>query len=141
MSRDRSYRAPHWRHRGRWPSSPVLPPPAPALRSLRGGGRQRGEVRLLRIARQPVHPLAPFVVVVAHPVLVVNGLVLVAAVQDAARLRARQHRRALTGDAEQVLVQVAAERTPDRVVMVNTRLPLLRGVALQAEAPELDHHL
>src|SRR5262249_57488573 len=54
-------------------------------RSLRGD-RHRLRVGQVGIIRQPVHPAAPLLIVVPHAVLVMDGLVFVTAVKDAARL-------------------------------------------------------
>ncbi len=76
-----------------------------------------------------------------HAVLVVDRLVLMAAVEDAARLGAGRHGRPLPLHADQVLVQVAAERSPDRIVMIDAGRAFLRRVALETQAAELDHDL
>ena len=57
------------------------------------------------------------------------------------RLAAGLHRAALAVHAEQVFVQVAAERAPDRVVVADALGALLRRVALQSQPAELDQQL
>ena len=59
-------------------------------------------------------------------------------VQDVPRLGPGLHRDALSGDAEEILVQVTPERPPDRIVIADALRPLRWGVAFQAETAELD---
>src|SRR5437588_11159086 len=88
-------------------------------------------VRQIGIVRLPVHPAAPLLIVVPHAVFVMDRLVFMTAMKDTTRLRPGPHCGALALHAEQVLVQVAAEWTPDRVVVIDSGLALLGGVALE----------
>src|SRR5829696_2993117 len=86
------------------------------------------ERRLLRrVAGGPAHAPAPLLVEVAHPYLVVDGALLLAAVEDVAR--AVPYGAALAVHGEQVLVQVPAEGTPDRLVVQDPLAALRLGVA------------
>src|SRR5438552_3671749 len=82
----------------------------------------------------PPHAPRPFGVVVPHADFVVDGVVLLPAVQEVAAIRAFAQRAPLAGHAEQILVQVAAERPPDHVVVEDALGALLRRVALQPQA-------
>ena len=42
--------------------------------------------------------------------------------------------------ADEILMQVAPEWTPDRIVMIDAGLALFGGITLEAEAAEFDHH-
>src|SRR5947209_5424904 len=106
--------------------------PAAPLLVIRGPLFGGDAVRLHRIRRRAAHAARPFGVEVPHADLVVDRVVLAPAVQDAPGLAARPHRRALAGDAEQVLVQVAAERAPDGVVVADALGALGGRVALEA---------
>src|ERR1700730_838726 len=87
-------------------------------------------IRPFRMIRHPVHPAAPLFIIVPHAVLVMNCLVLMTAVENSPRLRTGLHRGALPLHADQIFVQIAAERTPDRIVMIDADLPLFRSIAL-----------
>src|SRR5262249_61949324 len=108
-------------------------------RSLRGD-RHRLRVGQVGIIRQPVHPATPLLIVVPHAVLVMDGLIFVTAVKDAAWLRTWPRGCTLALHADQILMQVAPERAPNRIVVVDAGLSLFRGVAFEAEAAEFDHH-
>jgi hypothetical protein len=90
--------------------------------------------------RAPAHAAAPLGIEVAHADLVVDGAALLAAVEHPAAAGAFAQRTALAVDREQVLVQVAAERPPDRVVVEHALRALRRRVALEPQAAELDRH-
>src|SRR5262245_30378201 len=66
-----------------------------------------------------VHAAGPLGVVLAHASLVVDRVVLEAAVEDVERLGALAHGLALEDDAQEVLGQVAAEGAPDGVVVAD----------------------
>src|SRR5207244_5533021 len=93
-----------------------------------------------RVVGRAPHALPSIGVVVAHADLVVNGAVLLAALEHPAAVGAFAHRAPLAGDAEQVLVQVAAERAPDRVVVEHALRALLGRVALESQAAKFGQH-
>src|SRR6185369_18098804 len=105
---------------------------------LRGSARFALAERVVGFAS---HAPAPFGVEVPHAAFVVDRHVLFAAVQYPRRLAAGAHRAALPVHAEQVFMQVAAERAPDHVVIADALGALLRRVALQSEAAKLDQQL
>src|SRR5262249_27063096 len=69
-----------------------------------------------------------------------DGLIFVTAVKDAARLRTCPRGCALALHADQILMQVAPERAPNGIVVVDAGLSLFSGVAFEAEAEEFDYH-
>src|SRR5687767_8080166 len=87
------------------------------------------------------HAPRPLGVVVAHADLVMDGVVLLATLEDPAAVGAAPEGASLAVHSEQVLVQVAAERPPDHVVVEHALLALLGRVALQSQAAELDDRL
>src|SRR5437762_1072210 len=91
-----------------------------------------------RIVRRPTHASAPFRVEVAHADLVVDRAVLFAPLDHPAAVGALAHGTTLPMNPEQILVKVAAERPPDRVVVENALRALCRRVALQSQAAEFD---
>src|ERR687893_43066 len=83
---------------------------------------------LRRVAGETAHAPAPLLVEVAHPYLVVDGALLLAAVENVAG--AVPDGAALAVHGEQVLVQVPAEGAPDRLVVGDPLAALLLRVAL-----------
>src|SRR5487761_2708865 len=81
-----------------------------------------------RVVGRAAHAPAPFGVEMAHADFVVYGAVFLAAVDHPATVGALAHRATLALHREQVLVQVAAERAPDGVVIENALGALLRRV-------------
>src|SRR5262249_7889807 len=84
-------------------------------------------------------PPRPLLVEVSHADFVVDGIVFAPAMQDVAWRRARPHADSLSGDSQEILMQVAPERSPDGVVVADALCLLVLAVALKAETAELDH--
>src|SRR5439155_21265896 len=101
---------------------------------MSGGAAQRS-------VRSASHAPAPFGVEVAHADLVMDGAVLLAPMDHPAAVGALAHRPALAVDGEEVLVEVAAERAPDGVVVEDALGALLCRIALEPETAELDRDL
>src|SRR5437899_4137584 len=107
-----------------------------------GGSVRRARAAFAEwIVRRATHAPAPFGVEVAHADLVVDRAVLFAPLDHPAAVRALAHGTTLPVNREQILVQVAAERPPDRVVVENALRALCRRVALQSQAPKFDDDL
>src|SRR5712692_4035161 len=102
---------------------------------LFGGHQRAGE----RVGWRPPHPPRPLGIKMSHADLVVDGIVFAAPVQDVPWRRARAHAHPLAGDTQEILVQISPERSPDGVVVADPLRLLVRGIALEAEAAELDH--
>src|SRR5215213_2683161 len=94
-----------------------------------------------RVVRLAAHAPAPFGVVVPHTDFVVNRRILFAPVQDPARVCAFAKRAALAVNAQRIVMGIAPERSPDRVVGGGGVATRLGCVACEAEAPRLDHDL
>src|SRR5262249_13680022 len=71
---------------------------------------------------------------------VVDGIVFTPAMQDVAWRRARPHADSLSGDSQEILMQVAPEGSPDGIVVADALRLLVPAVALKAETAELDHN-
>ena len=69
----------------------------------------------------------------AHAIFVMNGLVFMPTMQNATVIGDILHRRTLGRYRQQIFMQIAAERAPDRVVMVDPDLALFGCVALQTQ--------
>src|SRR5438552_3692437 len=96
---------------------------APCSGRLFGGDLRAEE----RIGGRSIHAPRPLRVEVAHSYLVVDGIVLASAVQNVPRCRSWPHTRTLAGNAEQIFVQVAAERSPDGVMVAHALVLLFLG--------------
>src|SRR5262247_373072 len=84
----------------------------------------------IRVVRGAAHAAAPLGVVVTHPDLVVDRAVPLPPLDHPARVGPFAHRAALAVHAEEVLVEVAAERPPDHVVVEDPLPAFFRRVAL-----------
>src|SRR5947208_16256703 len=104
-------------------------------RPTSGGSVRRARAAFAeRIVRWATHASAPFGVEVAHADLVMDRAVLFAPLDHPAAVGALAHGTTLPVNREQILVQVAAEGAPDRVVVEDALRALCRCVALQPEA-------
>src|ERR1700680_3411433 len=83
---------------------------------LFGGQQRAGE----RVGWRPPHPPRPLGIEMSHADFVVDGIVFTASVQDVPRRRARAHAHSLAGDAQEILVQISPERSPDGVVVADS---------------------
>src|SRR6202035_2131718 len=111
-------------------------------RAPSGGDANRPALVLpARVVCRPAHTLRPFCVVVPHPDLVVNRAVLLTALEHPTAAAVLAHRTALAMHGEQVLVQIASERSPDHVVIEHALRALLRCVPLESQPAKLDDHL
>src|SRR5437870_912854 len=73
---------------------------------------------IVRIVGLALHAPAPFGVEVAHAAFVVDRHVFLAAMEHPRSFAPRMHRAPLAMHTKQVFVQIAAERSPDGVVVV-----------------------